>query len=295
MMLDKITQLFQSAERVNIQLALELIAGQGWRLKELAIIQEYANLLGWLHYDIHDLGEKYTLFLYEPDELTHEEITMILVDLLETDYISLQIDVNPPSALWHLPKLRFLELKSPNETFDTIPPTIKQLTSLESLSIGAPNITVIPSELCQLPKLAVLNISGTAITVLPSNFHELPTLTQLDLGHNAALTAIPDQLPPQLQYLYLNDCTAITQLPDSICTLPLERLNLWNTSITTLPTCFHQLQALRYLGLQDTPLRQLPPNMTSLQELRWFFTDGSQIHQQAKTIKQQLPNLTRYD
>jgi len=115
------------------------------------------------------------------------------------------------------------------------------------------------------------------------------------LCYNPALTSLPERLPSQLQFLYLNDCTAITQLPDSICDLKLERLNLWNTNIQQLPKRFHQLQSLRYLGLQETPLQMLPPKMNTLQELRWFFTDGSTIHKEAKAIKEQLTDLTYYD
>ena len=294
-MINKISQLLQSKDKANIYLALELIEGQEISLKELPIVQQYAQLLGWLHYDIHFLGEDYSLFLYEPDELGKDEFVNILIDLLETEHISLQIDSNPPPALWLLPKLRSLELKSPSRDFNTIPSTIANLKQLDALSIGAPAIDTLPNELYHLHQLKFLSITGTAIKSLPNDITALHHLEQLDLGHNKALLSLPDQLPKGLKYIYLNDCSSITRLPDNICQLPLTRLNLWGTSIRTLPENLSQLHNLRYLGLQDTPLESLPPNLNQLQNLRSFFTDGSKMHQQARQIKKQLQDLRYYD
>lgn len=141
-----------------------------------------------------------------------------------------------PEEIFRYTNLRELRL---GEIFDKIgwtelPARIGELRQLRGLYFfGAKNLHSLPDELGQLVELESFYAVNCGIRSIPPALVQLPKLTGLSLSGNA-----------------------VTQFP--VPSSPLERLELQNNQLTTLPAEVGQLTTLRNLAIYKNPLESLP-------------------------------------
>lgn len=166
----------------------------------------------------------------EEARLAPAEVVTNLV--VATDSLGIQF----PEEIFRYTNLRELRL---GEIFDQndwtqLPNRIGEFKQLRGLYLfGARNLHSLPAELGELSELEDFYAVNCGIRTIPRALVQLPKLTSLSLSGNA-LTEFP--------------------VPSS----PLERLELQNNQLTTLPAEVGQLAALRNLAIYKNPLESLP-------------------------------------
>lgn len=96
-----------------------------------------------------------------------------------------------PSALFTLPKLRYLDVA--HNSITVLPPDVGLLNNLQHLAINSNKLEALPKPLFRCTKLKVLCLGHNALTSLPETVGQLVQLTQLELRGNCL-----DRLPVQL-------------------------------------------------------------------------------------------------
>ncbi|XP_023191720.1 volume-regulated anion channel subunit LRRC8D [Xiphophorus maculatus] len=96
-----------------------------------------------------------------------------------------------PSALFTLPKLRYLDVA--HNSITVLPPDVGLLNNLQHLAINSNKLEALPKPLFRCTKLKVLCLGHNALTSLPEAVGQLVQLTQLELRGNCL-----DRLPVQL-------------------------------------------------------------------------------------------------
>lgn len=105
-----------------------------------------------------------------------------------------------PRTVGNLITLEHINIQ--NTRLGTLPKELAGNTDLSDISLQGNRITRLPDIFGSLQKLQVLNLSYNNIAELPPSIGRLPNLAMLDLTGNK-LTKIPDNLPPNLEFLYL--------------------------------------------------------------------------------------------
>jgi len=136
------------------------------------------------------------------------------------------------------------------------PLEICQLVHLKTLGLYYNSFGEIPSEITQLTELESLDLPENEIDIIPDFIEELHNLKSLHLSHNK-ITNLPESIGNLKKLkdigLYGNK---ISSLPDSMKFLiNLEMLDLsWN-NFTSVPLQIANIETLRELKLDDTPLK----------------------------------------
>ncbi len=157
-----------------------------------------------------------------------------------------------------------------------LPPSIGQLTQLQSLSVSDNRLTRLPDKLGELAQLQELDASVNRLAILPDNLSQLAQLQRLDISNNP-LTSLPDNLGQlaQLQVLYVSE-NRLASLPESIGQLTqLQRLDVSRNKLTTLPETIGQLAQLQFLYVFVNQLTTLPETLGKLTQLQRLLLHGN--------------------
>jgi len=151
----------------------------------------------------------------------------------------------------------------------TLPESIENLSSLQSLNLGYTRISMLPKSIGNLSELQRLDLRSTKISVLPESIGDLTSLQNLYFG-STPISTLPESIGnlSRLQILTLS-YTPISTLPESIWNLSsLKILDLSSTPIRVLPESMGNLFNLQSLYLRLTPISRLPESIRSLTSLQ---------------------------
>ena len=180
------------------------------------------------------------------------------------DYLNLKglglttadVKVLMPMITQKLPHLKHLNLS--NNTFDTLPPEIGNLSELLTLKVSQNHLTALPPEIGNLLQLQALDASKNNLMQLPDAIGNLSALFTFNISGNN-LTVLPDTIE-NLSRLTMFDVSKnyLVQLPPGISKLiNLMRLILDDNRLTQFPESIAEgLSRLIRLSLIDNPLSQ---------------------------------------
>ncbi len=226
-------------------------------------------------------------------QLNKNQLDMVPNDLpktLKTLSVASNNIMSLPSAL--LEKLTELEdLNVSHNLLNNL--SAKIPTTFKSINIGHNNVQVLPwKELSACKNLETLLVNDNGIKQVPRLLGDITTLTKLDLSRNPIdeiplgiftsmknlrvlhleglpIRSLPD-LPNSIEELYLDGCTNITVLPESILQLSkLRVLKMGATGLKHIPESITRLQTLETISFRDcTLLLSTTFGFTSMQKLR---------------------------
>jgi len=153
----------------------------------------------------------------------------------------------------------------------TLPESIGNLSSLQTLFLNGNQLTTLPESIGNLSSLQTLVLNGNQLTTLPESITRLTSLQSLDLSINK-FTTLPESISKleSLIELVLSG-NNLSTLPESIKNLKsLIVLYLDNNKLTTLPESLTKLESLQTLAISDNKLKILSEvmlNYTYLQKL----------------------------
>ncbi|TXT54026.1 MAG: hypothetical protein BAJALOKI1v1_2240005 [Promethearchaeota archaeon] len=146
----------------------------------------------------------------------------------------------------------------------SLPDSISNATSLETLDLSQNSLTSLPASIGELPNLKELNLSFNSLSSIPLSLGNLFKLKELSLSYNK-LTIIPkifqnlDSLEVlKLQGLHLRKFPSISNLTK------LTHLNLIGNQISKIPQTIGNLKALQNIRLANNHLRELPSSLYNL-------------------------------
>ena len=181
-----------------------------------------------------------------------------------------------PDSIGNLASLETMDLDG-NKLL-RLPESIGQLSMLQNLNLDRNELTCLPITIGNLNKLRVLDLDRNKLTRLPDSISNLAMLEDLDVDSNE-LIWLPKSIGnlTRLQNLYL-DHNAIVCLPESIGNLAMLRnLNLDHNLLTCLPESIGHLAELQNLNLNHNVLRSLPENIVNLSALRGLRLNGNRL------------------
>lgn len=278
--LDKIYQLIQSGEKVNIDLAFEIAKAED--ISDDKLLFPYQN---WLKFavpsrSISQEDRLYRFFNAEVLELKFDEDTKETFDQLTLNF--------------ELPKLKELIILSVS-ALNHIPDWVYKLKNLKILDLEMMGIESLSEKLGQLEQLQMLNLAHNRITDLPKSLGQLKNLRQLYLNHNQIDEIRKDQ--------FLN-ATALSELSlqfneikslDSFLGLgpKLSILHLDNNKLESLPNDLGQLKQLEELILSNNRLKDFPSFKTGdpLPNLSILFITDNKLTEVFDRIKNLRSNM----
>jgi Leucine-rich repeat (LRR) protein len=236
--IDSITELLHSADKVNIDLAFQLMKGRGINPRSITLVKGIEDLNKWLLSIEHGI-----------QGALQEVVTELLT--LKTLNLSHRRLVEVPKQIGYLLSLE--ELCLANNHLPYVTYSIGNCQSLRQLNLSHNNLTRLPATISQLTALQVLNISNNSFQQFPQVVSELSSLTKLLFEFNGP---------------YLDDkslvCIGQLQL--------LEALSLQYNDLVELPNELGQLHNLRLLDVSFNHLDTLPKEIQQLPKLKWLST-----------------------
>lgn len=169
-----------------------------------------------------------------------------------------------PEAIGHLPNLEFLDL-SYNE-ISYLPKSLAELQALAQINMAFnPLGDEVPRELCELKGLRVLNFDYTGVKVIPDAMGNLRNLETLQASGN------PFEYPFNL--LYFRDPMLLVRFfcPDT------TELNLSGCGLQTVPRSIALLKSLERLDLSDNNIVSLPVELGELKNLTELNLEGNPL------------------
>jgi hypothetical protein len=158
-----------------------------------------------------------------------------------------------------------LSLNLNGRALDSLPESLRSLTTLTQLDVNGNRLTMLPAWLSGMTGLTSLGLSGNQLAALP-DWLGMTGLTELWVGGNQ-----------------------LSELPESLGNLTaLRRLGLSGNQLAALPGWLGNLSDLTWLDLSENRLTALPDwlgNLTGLTELR---VGGNQLSE----LPESLGNLT---
>ena len=193
-----------------------------------------------------------------------------------------KLDLGTALEVWVGGVCRDVEEHERNQLTGTIPATLGNLASLESLAMGRNELSgPIPAELGNLSGLTLLALGGNQLIgavptwlgnltnleglhlwgnqltgKIPIELSNLTNLTQLELGSNQLSGSIPVELG-SLSIWPCLPCTRTSSgpIPSQLGNLSLEALSLWDNQLTgAIPASLSRLANLESLFLRDNQL-----------------------------------------
>jgi hypothetical protein len=181
--------LFQSGQKDNILLAIEIAEGLG--IKE-QLIQPWQELMDLVYTNPHqDFVCRLEIFMtFQVLKLSGEKLTEIpeavfLLPALRLLYLNDNCLTTLPESLFALENLRVLELHS--NQISIIPPSIAKLKNLNILLLNNNQISSLPKEIGELLLLKSLYIGKNRLKQLPNAIRKLNYLEILDISENPIL------------------------------------------------------------------------------------------------------------
>ncbi|KAJ4960389.1 hypothetical protein NE237_020299 [Protea cynaroides] len=150
----------------------------------------------------------------------------------------------------------------------SLPASFSGLSSLTRLSLRDCNLSgMLPNDLGSLSSLQELDLAFNNFCNLPASISHLPQLQSLWLQNCTKLGSLPE-LPSSLRYLEANGCTSMENLSNLASASSLQRLDLSQNNICSLPADISGLSQLQILTLRNCPrlqsLPMLPSNIMAL-------------------------------
>ncbi|XP_043715484.1 disease resistance protein RUN1-like [Telopea speciosissima] len=146
-----------------------------------------------------------------------------------------------------------------DDAITSLPASFSGLRSLTRLSLRDCKLSgMLPNDLESLSSLQELDLAFNNFCDLPASISRLPQLQSLWLQNCTKLGSLPE-LPSSLQYLDANGCTSMEKLSNLASTSLLQRLDLSQNNICSLPADINGLSQLQVLTLRNcTRLQSLP-------------------------------------
>lgn len=182
---------------------------------------------------------------------------------------------NIPFEIFKLTSLENLDFS--HNLLSEIPGDIIKLTNLKSLHLYSNNITCAKNIFVKLPKLQVLYLTSNKIKHISQDVTNLKNLINLCLGNNS-IKDIP------VEVFYLTNLTILDLTRNKISKInisdkfdigtsmgkSLEQLRLNYNKLKCIPSVILQLRNLRFLGLDDNEIEQMPEdiNLPMLTDLK---------------------------
>src|SRR5262249_2559968 len=182
-------------------------------------------------------------------------VPVALADLFRLQKLDLTrnvIETLPRELAW-LPELRTLHIAY--NGLSDVPAGVFDLAELTALRLADNRLTTLPEGTGALPELPSLWLSDNPLFGLPRSIARLKKLTFLHVGNHpwAESPAVLGELS-SLEELWLTS-PRLERLSPAICKLPrLRRLNLWYSSLRTLPDELFAMHQLTELRIRDNPL-----------------------------------------
>ncbi|XP_019640133.1 PREDICTED: uncharacterized protein LOC109481955 [Branchiostoma belcheri] len=178
-----------------------------------------------------------------------------------------------PKELGKLKKLQDFSLRGNN--IKTFPSVITMLTSLIHLDMAGNRLSVLPNVFKDLRRLKTLDLSNNDFELVPSVVVGLNELETLNLSYNKIgrvkqLTTGVRKSLKKLRILSLRGNEFLTDLPmpDFMCTLDIEDLDMSRCSLYSLTEEIGQMAQLRCLRLAKNKLQTLPESIGELKMLQ---------------------------
>ena len=171
----------------------------------------------------------------------------------------------------------------------TLPESIGNLKSLQTLWLGSNQLTTLPESISKLKSLQTLKLQVNQFSTLPVSISNLKSLQVLWLNNNQ-LTTLPESIGnlSSLQILRL-ESNQLATLPESIGNLKsLEKLSLRNNKLRTLPESISDLKSLEQLWLSNNKLTTLPESINNMTALNRLNISGNPLKKRAKSALKQL-------
>uniref|UniRef100_A0A672LYQ2 Leucine-rich repeat-containing protein 40-like n=1 Tax=Sinocyclocheilus grahami TaxID=75366 RepID=A0A672LYQ2_SINGR len=240
-------------------------------LPSLVVLDIHDNQLSSLPDSIRDLEQLQKLIL------SHNKLTQL------------------PSGLWRLTNLRCLHLQQ--NLIEQIPQDSGQLVNLDDLDLSNNHLMDIPESLANLKNLVTLNLSCNKLKSLPPAISEMKNLRMLDCSRNQ-IGSIPPVLAQMesLEQLYLRH-NKLRFLPELHCceTLKVKHLEEYivivlrkrltqDNKVKNLPEEITLLQGLERLDLTNNDISSLPCGLGTLPKLKSLALEGNPL----RTIRRDL-------
>lgn len=150
-----------------------------------------------------------------------------------------------------------------------VPDVIYRYPNLEELYLGGNALTSVTMDLRRLPRLWSLHLEGNKLTKDQVQLTANKTLKMINLNENQ-LTDIPSNLRHsrgvKTVWLAGNKLTGLS--PRGLRSIRnVQDLNLYKTSLSSLPSRIGKLRKLEILDLYHNQLRELPASVTRLKRL----------------------------
>ena len=147
-----------------------------------------------------------------------------------------------PSPILELKKLEHLDIS--NNFIRSIPQGITRL-QLKKFHLGKNPLDEFPKFLCQFSALEKTDLSNCFLERIPPEIFGLKNLTEISLRDNC-----------------------ITELPEQVCQLNLEMLNLADNPLNGLPESFRNFVNLKHLDISFTNLEEIPFQILYLNNIK---------------------------
>ncbi len=290
---------------VSLQLALHTHSAPIPQLARLPRVRQVTI-------DTEDLGDAFTRLGGAP-HLWHVAVLgerdALPASIAELAQItSLEIDSGPwgdsdkpgtlrelPAALGALAGLQSLVLK--RHRLAAPPEVIGELASLEKLTLRTGELRALPRSLGKLQRLQKLEVQGLTDLHLPDELAGCAALESVTLHggwgesriHNLAVLG---RLPAlrRLWIHYVREPQDWAGLLAALGSGALELLDLQDCELGVLPKEIGGLGKLQRLRLEQTGIRELPPELRACTALRWMSWSSWQFSEQGQAqLKKQLP------
>ena len=185
-------------------------------------------------------------------------------------------------------------LDAGDNQLSTLPPSIKNLRNLRSISLSANQFTTIPPVLFDLPRLEILKIGDNPILTIDPSINRLDRLVELRII-GGQLTTLPDSLAGMHRLRILSlEYNRFTTLPiQSLATAPnLEYVSFSNNELSEIPPDISKLRQLKGLFIGFNQLRVLPAEIGDLHALRFLDIWGNELTTLPPALAR-LPQLQR--
>lgn len=184
-----------------------------------------------------------------------------------------------------------------------IPDVVYTIPNLRTLDLSKNKLTALGNNISTLPVLKSLNFDENQLTALAlKNISELPKLQTLSacgnmLGmpiteNNSRSKSIPlPSLPPSLKQLKLS-FNSFESFPLSICSsnlYKLEKLDLSNNSIASIPEAISSLSSLTELNLDQNAISSLTETIGKLKKLKSLSLRRNQVRVDSVVFSDQNP------
>jgi Leucine-rich repeat (LRR) protein/GTPase SAR1 family protein len=209
-----------------------------------------------------------------------------------------------PESLGQLTWLRTLDLGSNQLT--ALPESLGRLANLQSLYLSSNQLKVLPEWLGRLSQLRALEIGPNRIVDLPDTLQNLKLLTRLLIWGNqlrrfpawigkitslrilgvpnTGITELPDTLGAlvNLVELHLGESPGgnpLKEFPEVLRNLKgLSSLDLRSCGLDSIPDWVHELTGLRFIGLANNRISDLPSSVAKLDRLEKINLDQNPMN-----------------